>query len=160
MRLWHNLMIPYLPKQQLLGQWRECCLIASLLAKDHTPNHILVNPVLDYPPEHFEIYCSMVYNTMVKRGMKVTDEVCKRLEMDLRAWRLYLNADLPWDCFIKDFDLKTDIVLFSECHNQRYFRQCYYNIEEKYDRGGVPKDEWLKFFANAYEREVRNVYNL
>lgn len=25
MRLWHKDLIPYLPRQQLLGQWRECC---------------------------------------------------------------------------------------------------------------------------------------
>jgi uncharacterized protein (TIGR02328 family) len=25
MRLWHYKLIPYLPRQQLLGQHRECC---------------------------------------------------------------------------------------------------------------------------------------
>ena len=156
MRLWHVKMIPYLPKQQLLGQWRECCLIASLLAKDHTPNHILVNPVMDYPPDDFELYCSIVYGEMIKRGIKVTDEVTKRLEMDLRAWRLYLGSELPWDCFIKDFQIEVDEPIFSKWHDMRYYRQCYYNLEEKYDRGGVPKDEWLRFFANAYETEVKD----
>lgn len=148
MRLWHKLMIPYLPKQQLLGQWRECCLIASLLAKDHTPNHILVNPILDYPPDDFELYCAIIYHEMMKRGFKVTEEVCKRLEMDLRAWRLYLDAELPWDCFIKDFSIETDEPIFQNWHNNRYLKQCYYNLEEKYDRGGIPENEWLKIFAN------------
>jgi len=148
MRLWHKDMIPYLPKQQLLGQWRECCLIAALLAKDHTPNHILVNPVIDYPPEHFELYCSKIYQEMKKRDMNVTDEVCKRLEMDLRAYRLYLDSELPWDCFLKDFDFSTDLDLFKDWHDKRYLRQCYYNLEEKYDRGGIPKDEFMIIFAN------------
>lgn len=148
MRLWHKDMIPYLPKQQLLGQWRECCLIAALLAKDHTPNHILVNPVIDYPPEHFELYCSKIYQEMKRRDMNVTDEVCKRLEMDLRAYRLYLDAELPWDCFLKDFDFSTDLDLFKDWHDKRYLRQCYYNLEEKYDRGGIPKDEFMIIFAN------------
>lgn len=148
MRLWHKDMIPYLPKQQLLGQWRECCLIAALLAKDHTPNHILVNPVIDYPPEHFELYCSKIYQEMKRRDMNVTDEVCKRLEMDLRAYRLYLDSELPWDCFLKDFDFSTDLDLFKDWHDKRYLRQCYYNLEEKYDRGGIPKDEFMIIFAN------------
>ena len=148
MRLWHKDMIPYLPKQQLLGQWRECCLIAALLAKDHTPNHILVNPIIDYPPEHFELYCSKIYQEMKKRNMNVTDEVCKRLEMDLRAYRLYLDSELPWDCFLRDFDFSTDIDLFKDWHDKRYLRQCYYNLEEKYDRGGIPKDEFMIIFAN------------
>lgn len=148
MRLWHKDMIPYLPKQQLLGQWRECCLIAALLAKDHTPNHILVNPIIDYPPEHFELYCSKIYQEMKRRDMNVTDEVCKRLEMDLRAYRLYLDSELPWDCFLKDFDFSTDLDLFKDWHDKRYLRQCYYNLEEKYDRGGIPKDEFMIIFAN------------
>lgn len=148
MRLWHKDMIPYLPKQQLSGQWRECCLIAALLAKDHTPNHILVNPVIDYPPEHFELYCSKIYQEMKKCDMNVTDEVCKRLEMDLRAYRLYLDSELPWDCFLKDFDFSTDLDLFKDWHDKRYLRQCYYNLEEKYDRGGIPKDEFMIIFAN------------
>lgn len=148
MRLWHKDLIPYLPKQQLLGQWRECCLIASLLAKDHTPNHILVNPIIDYAPDDFEIYCAIIYNHMSKRGLNVTEEVAKRLETDLRAYRVYLDAELPWDCFIKDFPIETDEPIFENWHTKRYLRQCYYNLEEKYDRGGIPEDEWMKIFAN------------
>lgn len=148
MRLWHKSMIPYLPKQQLLGQWRECCLIASLLAKDHTPNHILVNPILDYPPDDFEIFCAMVYQEMIKKGFKVSDDVSKRLEMDLRAWRLYLDSEVPWNCFNKDFPIETDEQIFKNWHDKRYLKQCYYNLEEKFDRGGIPNDEWLIIFAN------------
>lgn len=29
-------------------------------------------------------------------------------------------------------------------HNKRYLTQCYYNLQEKYDRGIITKDEWLK----------------
>ena len=46
MRLWHKDLIPALPRKQLLAQWRECCAIASNIAKKGTPNHILVNKVL------------------------------------------------------------------------------------------------------------------
>lgn len=148
MRLWHKDLIPYLPKQQLLGQWRECCLIASLLAKDHTPNHILVNPIIDYAPDDFEIYCAIIYSYMSKRGLNVTEEVAKRLETDLRAYRVYLNAELPWDCFITDFPIETDEPIFKNWHTNRYLKQCYYNLEEKYDRGGIPNDEWMIIFAN------------
>lgn len=148
MRLWHKELIPYLPAQQLLGQWRECCLITELLAKDHAPNHILVNPILDYPPEHFELYCAKVYHEMISRGFNVADEVCKKLEMNLRAWRIYLDSEVPWDCFLKDFNFETDMNVFSDWHNNRYLRQCFYNLEEKYDRGGIPDKEWMVLFAN------------
>ena len=32
--------------------------------------------------------------------------------------------------------------LFKNWHNERYLCQCYYNLEEKYDCGGITFDEW------------------
>lgn len=148
MRLWHKDMIPYLPNQQLLGQWRELCLIASLLAKNHTPNHILVNPILDYPPEHFEFYCCLVIDEMKNRKFQITDEVLMRLKMDVRAWRIYLNEELPFDYIDRDWSMAFDDEVFDGWMTTRYLNQCYYNLEEKYDRGGIPEKEWMKIFAN------------
>ena len=34
--------------------------------------------------------------------------------------------------------------LFKEWHNERYFWQCYFNLQEKYDRGGISPEEWSK----------------
>ena len=89
MRLWHKDLIPYLPKQQLLGQWRELCCIGALLAKDHTPNHILVNPILDYPPEHFECFCNKVIKTMRNRKFDIGDQA-------LNMTRLIVSGILIW----------------------------------------------------------------
>ena len=58
MRLWHKDLIPFLPRMQILGQWRECCLIAKSISENGTPNHILVNKIMDYPIEHFYRYTS------------------------------------------------------------------------------------------------------
>ena len=33
MRLWYKYLIGVLPQKQLLGQWRECCLIAKNIAE-------------------------------------------------------------------------------------------------------------------------------
>ena len=44
MRLWHYKLIPYLPKNQLLGQYRECCAIIKNIADNGTPNHIKLPP--------------------------------------------------------------------------------------------------------------------
>lgn len=71
MRLWHYKLIPYLPRQQLLGQWRECCLIAKNLEEHGTPNHILVNPVINYPPVEFLAYWILVGKEMEMRGIHV-----------------------------------------------------------------------------------------
>ena len=38
MRLWHRDLIHYLPRQQLIAQWRECYAIASNIANKGTIN--------------------------------------------------------------------------------------------------------------------------
>ena len=43
MRLWHYDLIEYLPKQQLLGQWRE---LNSIYVKQD--KHILINFIYEY----------------------------------------------------------------------------------------------------------------
>ena len=53
-RLWHKDLIQYLPRQQLLGQWREVCAIARNIAVNGTTNHVLVNKVLDYGAGHLK----------------------------------------------------------------------------------------------------------
>ena len=149
MRLWHKDMIKHLPNQQLIAQWRELCCIGVLLAKNHTPNHILVNPILDYPPEHFEQYCNLVVNEMARRKFKINDASYHQLQNNVRAWRIYLGQELPFDQIDKDWEIDlSEPALFEGWHDDRYLNQCYYNLEEKYDRGGIPEKEWLVIFAN------------
>lgn len=127
MRLWHKDMIPCLPKKQLLGQWRECCLIASSISANGTPNHLLVNKVLDYPAEHFISYCKYVHD-----------------EMNARGYQCDWSRLLPHIPYKTQCDHPIGIgVLFSNWHNDRYLKQCFYNLEEKYDCGGIPQDEWV-----------------
>jgi hypothetical protein len=38
--------------------------------------------------------------------------------------------------------------LFSGWHTSRYYQQCYYNLEEKYDCGGLTFEEWDKIATN------------
>lgn len=32
--------------------------------------------------------------------------------------------------------------LYNDWHNDRYLRQCLFNLQEKYDCGGIPEEEW------------------
>ena len=70
MRLWHKNLIPVLPRQHLLGQWRECCLIAKNIHDKGTPNHILVNKIMEYPIDHFFRYGIGIREEMTRRGYK------------------------------------------------------------------------------------------
>ena len=124
MRLWHKDLIDVLPDKQLQGQWRECCLIAKGL-HDGTLNHLLVNKVKEYPVGQFVTYTSWVFFEMKKRGKNPL-----------------------WKNFSRYFD-GIDVVylaqdVFVGWHNDRYLRQCYYNLQEKYDCGGISDEEWSK----------------
>ena len=123
MRLWHKDLIPYLPRQQLLSQYRECCCIAKSISEKDTPNHILVNKIMYYPIDHFYIYTSMVADEMEKRGYKCN-----------------------WDKFHKwlqkDVTCTTINLLFKDWHDNRYLNQCLMNLQEKYDCGGISNEEW------------------
>ncbi len=127
MRLWHKDLIIVLPRQQLLGQWRECCLIAKSIAINGTLNHILVNRIMDYPMSHFYTYGKLVHRIMKFRGYKC--------EFD--KFGHYFT-----------YPHETGIInhneLFHDWHNKRYLQQCYYNLEEKYDCDGIAEDEWKK----------------
>lgn len=127
MRLWHKDLIPYLPRQQLLAQWRECCAICSNWANKGTPNHLLVNKVMDYPSVHFWIYSARILSEMNDRGYRIS-KVSRN------------NFQKNYDCF-KDNRLETSFI-FDSWHNDRYLKQCLFNLQEKYDCGGITEDEW------------------
>ena len=66
MRLWHKDLVKILPTQQLTSQWRECCCIAKNISTNGTPNHLLVNKIMDYPVNHFIKYTNLVVSEMKK----------------------------------------------------------------------------------------------
>ena len=132
MRCWHKDLIPVLPRQQLLGQWRECCGIARDIAKNGTPDHILVNRILDYPLEHFVTFAQIVILEMESRGYKPNSD---------RFFGWIAATDyIPMSI--------TNEALFSEWHNNIYLRQCLYNLEEKAICGGMEADEWKLIYES------------
>ena len=140
-RLWHKDLIPYLPKNQLLGQWRECCCIAKNIADNGTPNHILVNKVLNYPAIHFLVYTNIILAEMKNRGYKISEKSYLNFCENLRCAKLcFDNVNLL---------IKNDEV-FPDWHNTRYLRQCLYNLQEKYDCSGISKEEWNNIIKNFY----------
>lgn len=138
MRLWHKDLLPVLPNQQLLGQWRECCAIASNIRNKGIPNHILVNKIMDYKLSHFYKYCQLVTNEMYNRSYRISNKSIETI-IGITDGDIRMQAD----CFI------TNEELFSGWHDDRYLTQCYYNLQEKYDCGGITENEW-KLIENMY----------
>ena len=128
MRLWHKDLIDVLPQKQLMAQWRECCAIARNIAVKGSPNHILVNRIMDYPINEFWVYSKLVFLEMRRRGYLCDFSL-------FTCW--FPNAQLPEDPV-------DDIDIFSAWHTKRYMYQCYSNLEEKHDCGGIPDEEWTR----------------
>lgn len=133
MRLWHKDLISVLPREQLVAQWRELSAIAGNIIDKGTPNHILVNEVINYSLNHFISYAYYIREEITKRKYKTMNKV--------------------WDKIISVTDSDYNILpikeLFPYWHNERYFIQCFHNLEEKYDCGGISKDDWSKIWDKA-----------
>lgn len=70
MRLWHIDLIPKLPRQQLLGQWREVWCAIGVLEKHGEINHSTVNYINEHPKYFLYAYGLVVADEMLKRGYK------------------------------------------------------------------------------------------
>lgn len=134
MRLWHKDLIPVLPRQQLLGQWRECCLIAKNISEKGSPGHVLVNKIMDYPIEHFYKYGMKVRGEMLKRGYKCDYHKFTKYFKGLSSEYEYDNIYYTW-------------------HNVRYLHQCFYNLQEKYDCGAITREDFIKI--NEKYKEIQ-----
>lgn len=114
MRLWHYKLIPYLPNSQLIAQWRELNSIYK-----NKPKHILINYVYEYPRDDLLIYSLIVAKEMKRRGIKIKHVDNYNHYFSGINYEKYIRGDKP----------------FKNHHNDRYLFQCFYNLQEKYDRG-------------------------
>jgi len=148
MRLWHKDLIPVLPDKQLIGQYRELCCIAKNIAEKGTPNHLLVNKVLNYPIIHFICYSDLVLNEMKNRNIKINEESYSNFAINCNKASVYFPA-----LFNKDILIKNTEDIYSDWMDMRYFLQCYYNLEEKYDCGGIPVIVW-NYIQELYDEKL------
>lgn len=125
MRLWHKDLIAFLPREQLVAQWRECSAIAGSIATRGTPNHILVNRVLEYDFDHFITYSLLIRDEMTRRKYRTMDSVQNKI--------IALKPD--W------YEVEYD-ELYAGWMNDEYFEICYYNLLEKYRCGGIREEDW------------------
>ena len=127
MRLWHYKLIDVLPRQQLLGQWREINLIWKEIQTDGMIHHIIVDYINNESLYEFVSYATMVYEEMLKRKYKVNENLMYEISKGFN--KSIINKHI---C----------MGPYKNYHDNRYLRQCYYNLQEKFDRGGIDLDEW------------------
>lgn len=116
MRLWHEKMIHLLPRNQLLGQHRECC---ALRGKGWGRKHSTVDYVFTYSPYHLYKYHTLVMDEMGKRGYKVSKEW---LDKNYRGKSLEPYENLE--------EQTLNDPIYKE-HDRDYMIECIENLKEK-----------------------------
>lgn len=99
-------------------------MIAKNIAEQGTPNHLLVNRILNYPLSHFYSYGLYVYWELERRKYKA----------DIDNFKRWFKPNIT-----EMFDIS---YIFDDWHDRRYLVQCFYNLQEKYDCGGISEEEW------------------
>lgn len=121
MRLWHYKLIPFLPKSQLLAQWRE---LNSIFKKQD--KHILINYIYNYPKTDLLYYSRLVMNDMMIRGIKIKS---------LGNFTAYFSEVSLEDNLEACPEESPKFVPFADYHDDEYLAICYFNLLEKYQRG-------------------------
>ena len=66
----------------------------------------------------------------------------------------YNNLTKAKDHFNNENNLSS---LFEGWHNDRYLKQCYYNLQEKHDCEGIISEEWLKVYNYVNFEKYNNL---
>jgi uncharacterized protein (TIGR02328 family) len=127
MRLWHQSLIPYLDRQRLLGQHREC---AALRGKGWGKKHATVDYVFRHNPACLVAYHYLIMDEMKRRGYNPDPKWL------VPGWR---GSTLEFDNTFADADFVDDQYCYATHkggtiypeHNAEYLRECIENLKSK-----------------------------
>ena len=120
-RLWHKSLIPYLDRQHLLGQHRECC---ALRGKGWGRKHATVDYVFKHEPMRLFRYHFNILIEMANRGYNFSDEW---IEITYRGKSVEPYKDVV--SMITEND-EYDFPVYPE-HNDEYLIECLENLDMK-----------------------------
>ena len=126
-RIWHQKLLPYLPRQQLLGQHRECC---ALRGKGWGKKHAIVDYVFTHLPAALVAYHYLVMDEMKRRGYS-PDEIWRN--PDFRGNTLGLQENWSHKEAVKNYIASTLISeepVYPE-HDDAYLQECLDNLAAK-----------------------------
>ena len=125
MRLWHEFLIPLLPRQQLLGHHREC---AALRGAGWGRKHATVDYVFTHLPERLVAYHWHIMDEMERRGYK-PDKIWDNPNYRGKT----LGIQEGWadeDIVDKWHNLPKGQMIYPE-HNDKYLKECLDNLKSK-----------------------------
>lgn len=139
MRLWHIKLLRVLPKNQLNEQLRECVAAARMISEGNEILWIGAKRLQEYPLYHFRGYCNAVLEECKRRGFRISPITLSKLRNHIGLFE---------EIAAKEEDI------FKGWHNDRYLRQCYYNLQEKFDCGAISDDDWTKI-ESFFKEELK-----
>lgn len=124
MRLWHVDILEFLPRTQLLAQWRE---LNSIFSKED--KHVLINYIYEYDKKDLYVYTNKVINEMYSRGYQIRS---------FEKMNNYFSEVLD--------GCESAQKVFKRHHNKEYLQICYFNLKEKFIRGqkDYEKDSFMQ----------------
>ncbi len=116
MRLWSEKIIKDLPRQQLLGQHRECC---ALRGNGWGRKHATVDYVFTHSPLKLFYYHCLIMTEMEERGFSVDS-----------LWKNALYRGKKCEPYESLEKIAKTTPIYDE-HNEEYLKECLENLQAK-----------------------------
>ena len=120
MRLWHQDLLTFLPRAQILGQHRECC---ALRGRGWGRKHSTVDYVFTYSAKRLVDYHHLVLREMEHRGYKPAQQwYCHKYRG---------RNTMPWPCALSgEPNFSIEARIYPE-HDDAYRKECLANLRQK-----------------------------
>lgn len=100
-----------------------------------------------YNKSHFYNYCCLICNEMFNRGFEPTDESRNKILEYVSDEERQVGSSI------------SIVELYQSWMNDRYLLQCFYNLQEKFDCGGIDPTDWKRIVEKVkqqgFEWEVK-----
>ena len=127
MRIWSKKLIQVLPTKQLKAMRYE---LGDMIKQYPNIKHSLVKFANDYDIAFLGEYFGIVLLECLKRNINMNEKY--NIEI---SNIVFDNSKL---------ETEEQVGLKFKEDNDRYLKQCLYNLQEKYDRNIITKEEWQK----------------
>ena len=121
MRLWHQELLPFLPRAQILGQHRECC---ALRGKGWGRKHSVVDYVFSYSVKRLVSYHFLVLREMERRGYQPDQQWYSP------EYRGKNTSPWPNDMMVEPEETTEGALIYPE-HDDAYREECLANLWKK-----------------------------
>lgn len=128
MRIWSYDLIKVLPKKQLMAMRYE---LGDMIKQYPNIKNGLVKFANNYPIVNLIFYFNCVIAECKKRGYNMSKKYNEEI-LSIAENKIITN--LAPNAFFLHLRYKED--------NDRYLKQCLYNLQEKYDRKIISEEEW------------------